>query len=261
VAGDPCPVGRALPYVYLLCRAAFREQSGAVFEVARALGAGPWARFWRVGLPLARPAIAAGVAVVMMETVNDFGAVAHFGVQTLTTGIFSVWLQAGNLPGAAQIAACVLVLVVLLVTLEKLGRNRRRTHASARAIRPVEAQPLRGWRAGAALIACLLPFLGGFVLPVAVLLSHSLEAEQWVAPGLTRALLHRFWWAEPRRSFAWRWPVSHGLRRAALGSQGFRSAPPCDGHRLCHARRGLGLGVLIPPRGPSTTALRTSCCA
>ena len=182
--------GALYPYVYLLCRAAFREQSGAVFEVARALGAGPWARFWRVGLPLARPAIAAGVAVVMMETVNDFGAVAHFGVQTLTTGIFSVWLQAGNLPGAAQIAACVLVLVVLLVTLEKLGRNRRRTHASARAIRPVEAQPLRGWRAGAALIACLLPFLGGFVLPVAVLLSHSLEAEQWVAPGLTRALLH-----------------------------------------------------------------------
>ena len=182
--------GALYPYVYLLCRAAFREQSGAVFEVARALGAGPWARFWRVGLPLARPAIAAGVAVVMMETVNDFGAVDYFAVQTLTTGIFSVWLQAGNLAGAAQIAACMLGLIVLLVTLEKLSRNRRRTHASARAIRPVEAQALTGWAGWAASVACLLPFLGGFVLPVAVLLSHSFDAEQWVEPGLARALLH-----------------------------------------------------------------------
>ncbi len=182
--------GALYPYVYLLCRAAFREQSGAVFEVARALGAGPFARFWRVGLPLARPAIAAGAAVVMMETVNDFGAVDYFAVQTLTTGIFSVWLQAGNLAGAAQIAACVLVLIVLLVTVEKLSRARRRTHASARAIRPVAAQELGGWRAWAATVACLLPFLGGFVLPVGVLLSHSFDADQWVEPGLARALLH-----------------------------------------------------------------------
>ncbi len=182
--------GALYPYVYLLCRAAFREQSGAVFEVARALGAGPWARFWRVGLPLARPAMAAGAAVVMMETVNDFGAVEFFAVQTLTTGIFSVWLQAGNLPGAAQISACVLTLVVILVTLEKLSRSRSRTHASARAIRPVTPQELRGWRAWAAWAACLLPFLGGFVLPVSVLLSNSFDAEQWVEPGLLQALLH-----------------------------------------------------------------------
>ena len=182
--------GALYPYVYLLCRAAFREQSGAVVEVARALGAGPWARFWRVGLPLARPAMAAGAAVVMMETVNDFGAVEFFAVQTLTTGIFSVWLQAGNLPGAAQISACVLTLVVILVTLEKLSRSRSRTHASARAIRPVTPQELRGWRAWAAWAACLLPFLGGFVLPVSVLLSNSFDAEQCVEPGLLQALLH-----------------------------------------------------------------------
>jgi iron(III) transport system permease protein len=182
--------GALYPYVYLLCRAAFREQSGAVFEVARALGAGPWARFWRVGLPLARPAMAAGAAVVMMETVNDFGAVEFFAVQTLTTGIFSVWLQAGNLPGAAQISACVLTLVVILVTLEKFSRSRSRTHASARSIRPVTPEQLRGWRAWAAAAACLLPFLGGFVLPVSVLLSNSFDAEQWVEPGLLQALLH-----------------------------------------------------------------------
>ena len=84
------------PYVYLLARAAFREQSGCAYEVARALGAGPWGMFWRVGLPLARPAVAAGVALAAMETVADFGTVTHFGVQTLTTGIFTEWQVVGN---------------------------------------------------------------------------------------------------------------------------------------------------------------------
>jgi len=182
--------GALYPYVYLLCRAAFREQSGAIFEVAQALGAGAWSRFLRVGLPLARPAIAAGAAVVMMEVVNDFGAVDYFAVQTLTTGIFSVWLQAGNLAGAAQISACILTIVVLLVTLEKASRRRSRTHASARANRPVTAQAVQGWKGWVASLACLLPFLGGFVLPVAVLTSHAFDAEQWVEPGLAQALLH-----------------------------------------------------------------------
>ncbi len=182
--------GALYPYVYLLCRAAFREQSGAVFEVAQALGAGPWSRFLRLGLPLARPALAAGAAVVMMEVVNDFGAVDYFAVQTLTTGIFSVWLQAGNLAGAAQISACLLVIIVVLVMLEKASRRRGRTHASARAHRPVMAQRLLGWKAWVAAVACLLPFLGGFVLPVSVLTSHALDAEQWVEPGLVQALVH-----------------------------------------------------------------------
>ncbi len=178
------------PYVYLLARAAFREQSGAGFEVARALGVGPWGRFWRVGLPLARPAIAAGVAVVMMETVNDFGVVDYFAVQTLTTGIFSVWLQAGNLGGAAQIATLVLAVIVLLVTLEKLSRRRSRFFGSARQPRPVQPTRLTGWQGGWASAACLLPFGLGFVLPVAVLTSHALDAREWAAPGLIKALIH-----------------------------------------------------------------------
>lgn len=176
------------PYVYLLARAAFREQSGAGYEVARALGVGPWGRFWRVGLPLARPAIAAGMAVVMMETVNDFGAVDYFAVQTLTTGIFSVWLQAGNLGGAAQLAAVILVLVVMLVTLEKISRRKSRHFGSARGMRPVTAQDLQGWQGWLAMLACLVPFGVGFVLPVTVLAGHAMDAGQWVAPGLLRAL-------------------------------------------------------------------------
>lgn len=178
------------PYVYLLARAAFREQSGAGFEVARALGVGPFGRFWRVGLPLARPAIAAGVAIVMMETVNDFGTVDYFAVQTLTTGIFTVWLQAGNLGGAAQLASCVLGMIVLLVLLEKLSRRRSRFFTTARNQRPVTLTTLTGGRAWLAAGLCALPVLLGFVLPVLVLLSHAFDAEQWAAPGLQRALWH-----------------------------------------------------------------------
>lgn len=178
------------PYVYILARAAFREQSGAGYEVARALGAGPFRRLFRVGLPLARPAVAAGVAVVMMETVNDFGTVDFFAVQTLTTGIFSVWLQGGNLGGAAQLATCVLGLVVLLVTLEKFSRKQARVVGSARGTRPVEPAQLKGWQAGLATLACLIPFGIGFALPVGVLLSHAADATNWVDAGLLRALSH-----------------------------------------------------------------------
>ena len=178
------------PYVYLLARAAFREQSGAAYEVARALGAGAFARFWRVGLPLARPAIAAGVAVVMMETVNDFGTVDFFAVQTLTTGIFSVWLQGGNLGGAAQLASVALGLIILLVTLEKLSRRRSKVFSSARGLRPVTPTRLTGLPGWGVTWLCLIPVLAGFVLPVAVLLTHAFDAGQWVAPGLRRALAH-----------------------------------------------------------------------
>ncbi len=177
------------PYVYLLARAAFREQSGAGYEVARALGVGAWGRFVRVGLPLARPAIAAGMAVVMMETVNDFGTVDYFAVQTLTTGIFSVWLGARNLGGAAQISALILLIVVLLVTLEKISRRQKRHSLGARGQRPVVPQDLTGGAGWAATVAVTVPFAIGFVLPVSVLLGHAFDAAQWAAPGLIDALV------------------------------------------------------------------------
>ena len=177
------------PYVYLLARAAFREQSGGSYEVARALGAGPWGVFLRVGLPLARPSIAAGVALAMMETVADYGTVTHFSVQTLTTGIFTTWLTAGNAGGAAQIAGVALTVIVLLLAAERIGRRRARFHGSARQMRPVVPQPLTGWRAGLASVLCFLPFGFGFVLPVAVMAGHAARNPQaWIAPGLLSAL-------------------------------------------------------------------------
>ncbi len=178
------------PYVYLLARAAFREQSGASEEVAMSLGASGMARFRRVGLPLARPAIAAGMAIVMMETVNDFGTVDYFAVQTLTTGIFSVWLDGNNAGGAAQIATTILVLVVLLVSLEKTSRRRIRFFSMSRQHRPVTRLALRGARAWAASLACFIPFGLGFLLPAGVIGWHAgNNASQWLDPGLISA----FW--------------------------------------------------------------------
>lgn len=179
------------PYVYLLTRAALHEQSGSAYEVARALGTGPWGLFRRVGLPLARPAIVAGSAIAMMESVADYGVVSYFGVQTLNTGIFTTWLEAQNPGGAAQIACVILGVVVALAMWERLGRGRARYHQSARQARPVQRQHLPGRVGWAASLACALPFALGFVLPVAVLGSYALAYPQgWVTPGLTRALMH-----------------------------------------------------------------------
>lgn len=178
------------PYVYLLSRASFREQSSAGYEVASALGVPARGRFLRIGLPLVRPAMFAGMAVVMMETVSDFGTVEIFSVPTLTTGIFSLWLQAGDFAGAARIACFVLVLITVLVTWEKYSRRRIKVSQSARGQRPVTQTQLTPRKGLIATVLCFLPILFGFVLPVSVLLSHSLSASVWFEPGLLRALYH-----------------------------------------------------------------------
>ncbi len=183
--------GALYPYVYLLSRAAFREQSSACDEVARSLGANGFARFWRVGLPLARPAIAAGIAIAMMEAVNDFGTVDYFAVQTLTTGIFTTWLEAGNAGGAAQIACVVLAMVVCLVLVERVSRNKMRFFNQSRGHRHISRQVLKGGAAYLALAACLAPFLFAFVLPVSVLIGHAWdEADIWQKDDLWRAVMN-----------------------------------------------------------------------
>ncbi|MDV4167570.1 iron ABC transporter permease [Rhodovulum sp. FJ3] len=179
------------PYVYLLTRAALREQSGGTYEVARALGAGPFGRFRRVGLPLARPAIAAGCAIVMMETVNDFGVVEFFAVQTLTTGIFSVWLEGGNAGGAAQISSVILVMILFLMGMEKVSRRRMRFFNPPRHSRPITKIELTGLQGLLAMLFCAVPFALGFALPTAVIGYHAADATSgWLAPGLLRALGH-----------------------------------------------------------------------
>lgn len=153
------------PYVYLLARAAFLSQSVAVLEVGRTLGNGPWGTFWRVALPLARPAIVAGVTLALMETLADYGTVQYFGVATFTTGIFRVWLGQGEPAAAAQLAALLLVFVLTLILVERGSRRQARYHHTAQRHQPIRRYHLHGWGAFGALFVCLLPLLFGFLVP------------------------------------------------------------------------------------------------
>jgi iron(III) transport system permease protein len=163
------------PYVYLLTRSAFLEQSSGVGEAARTLGCSPWAAFRRVSLPMARPSIVVGVALVLMETLNDFGTVDFFAVQTLTTGMFNVWLVMNNTGGGAQIAVVMLVFVIFLLVAERAARRKRGYHdTSTRPRLPVRFE-LRGGRKALALLVCAVPILIGFVIPAGLLTSYAIE--------------------------------------------------------------------------------------
>jgi iron(III) transport system permease protein len=163
------------PYAYLLARSAFLSQSVCALEAGRTLGHGPWRGFFRVALPLARPAIVGGLALVMMEALADFGTVKYFEVDTFTTGIYLTWFNLGSPVGAAQLAAALLAIVLLLLGLERVSRGQRRFFEASRQHRPLAPYRLRGARAGGALAACVLPFMLGFLVPAGVLLYLSVR--------------------------------------------------------------------------------------
>ena len=153
------------PYVYLLARAAFLEQSAAMLEVSRSLGAGPWRRFLTVTLPLARPALIAGVSLVQMEALADYGVVQYFGVSTFTTGIFRVWFGMNDATAAAQLAALSLLFVFALLTFERLSRRQARFHHTGQRVQRPPRLALHGrWRR-LATATCLIPLLFGFLIP------------------------------------------------------------------------------------------------
>ncbi len=156
------------PYVYVLARAAFLERSGSLMEAARSMGLSARAAFFRAALPVARPAVAGGVALVMMESLAEFGAVSYFGVNTFTTGIYRAWYSFGSPVAAAQLAAALLGLIALTLLLEKLSRGRARYHETTlRRSLPPQLSPAR---AVGAWVLCLIPLTGGFLLPAALLL-------------------------------------------------------------------------------------------
>lgn len=166
------------PYIYLLARNAFMERSPRMWDAARTLGLGPWSAFFRVAMPLARPAAAAGLALVLMETLADYGAVAYFGVPTLTTGIYKSWYAFSDRIAAAQIAAVLLITVAGLVLMEQKSRGRARYYATGSRVAGHKAERLSGWRGGAATLACTLPFLIGFILPLFILVRLLVQEEQ-----------------------------------------------------------------------------------
>jgi iron(III) transport system permease protein len=168
------------PYVFLLTRALFEQRSGRVLEAARLLGRGPWSVFLRVAVPLARPAVVAGLALVLMEILNDYGAVAYYGVTTFTTGIFRAWFSLGDLDTAIRLSAILMGVVLLVLLLERWQRGAAR-YSEVGAGRPVSPYRLRGPAAAGALVFCAVPLLFGFLLPVAQLGAWTVQVAPTIA--------------------------------------------------------------------------------
>jgi len=166
------------PYVYLLARAAFLQQSSGAFLAARALGNTSWQAFWRVSLPMARPAIASGVLLAIMETIADFGTVSYFGVQTFATGIYTSWFSMGDRAGAAQLALVLLGFALMLAVIERATRGKARYHQAGKQHTKMPPTELQGSRALLAWILCATPVVLGFLLPVVILVNMGLESEQ-----------------------------------------------------------------------------------
>jgi iron(III) transport system permease protein len=175
------------PYVYLAMRAAFLNQSVGVLEAARMLGSNGTSALWRVALPMARPALAAGVALAMMETLADYGAVRFLSVQTLTTGVVRAWSVYGSTVSAARFALPLLFAAALLLWIERASR-RGRTHEGGRARwRAIEPVPLPPLRAGLATLFCLALLCAGVIVPVGWLVWNLADTSpDW--PRLTGAL-------------------------------------------------------------------------
>jgi len=153
------------PYVYLAARASFHRYSGALQDASRVLGSSHLESFLRVGLPLARPAVVAGLTLVLLEVLNDYGAVAYYGVPTFTAGIFRAWFGLGDLDAALRLSAVLVLLVLVLLVLERLQRGDARHDAPPGGDRPARRLRLRGARKWGAVTACALPVLLGFAIP------------------------------------------------------------------------------------------------
>lgn len=164
------------PYVYLAARTAFIEQSAGAMEVARTLGRGPWRAFFSVALPLARPSIAAGTALVLMETLADFGAVDYCAVDTLATGVYHTWRSLENPTAAAQLASMLLGIVVVAIVLEGIARHRAKHHQLSTRHLHIKRQRLGTLASLTAMSLCMLPVFAGFVLPATVFLQMAITA-------------------------------------------------------------------------------------
>ena len=173
------------PYVYLIARAAFLDVSRSALEAARLAGRSPLECFRRVALPLARPAIVAGAALALMETLADFGTVSYFGLEVLTTAIFKAWLAMNDPAAAGQLSACLLGFVVVVVGVERANRGRAAYHGPRK---PALPQPLRGWRSALACAACAAPVALGFLLPAGILVAHA-ATDPEAQPGTRLATL------------------------------------------------------------------------
>ena len=179
------------PYVYVAARAAFLAQSQSLLDASRILGQGPWRTFLSVGLPLARPAIAAGAALALLEALADFGTVQYYGVHTFTTAIYRTWFGMGDRDGAGQIAVILLVIAAILVLVERRSRGRARYQVASNLRESTEPTALSPRWAALAGALCAMPVLLGFVMPVGHLIQLAMHADvTLVGAAFLRETLH-----------------------------------------------------------------------
>ena len=238
------------PYVYITARASFVAQSVCVLEVSRTLGRSAAETFWRIALPLARPALAAGVALALMEALNDIGAVEFFGVRTLTVAIYDTWLDRNDLVGAAQIACVMLIFVLALLLLERALRAARRFHHTTGKYRDLPEDSLDGWRGMLASAACALPVLVGFVLPAAVLVDDALaHVAAGLSPQFWQAALNSLMLASAAAALAVAFALVLAYARRQTRSKLVQAASTIPAISYAVPGTVLAIGLLIPLAG------------
>lgn len=163
------------PYVYVIARTSFLSQSRSLLESSRILGSGPWKTFFRVALPVSRPAFMGGLLLVLMEVLNDYGAVKYYGVSTFTTGIFRAWFSLGDANAAIYLSALLMLFILLLTGLERRQRGKARYDSGDATPRPIRPYSLSRAQEAGSFLVCLLPFLFGFFIPVLQLLYWSYQ--------------------------------------------------------------------------------------
>jgi len=161
------------PYVYLLSRVSFSEQSSTIIDISRTLGRGPWDTFFRISIPLARPSLAIGVSLVLMEVLNDFGTVDFFAIETFTAGIYDVWMNMDSISGASQLSVVLLIFVLLLLFTEKWGRRKQNFTNNTKIKKPIRRYDLQGYKNHISFFVCITPIFFGFILPCLILIRDS----------------------------------------------------------------------------------------
>ena len=238
------------PYVYITARASFVAQSVCVLEASRTLGRTAAETFRQIALPLARPALAAGVALVLMETLNDIGAVEFLGVRTLTVAIYDTWLDRNSLAGAAQIACVLLLFVFALLFIERALRARRRFHHTTGKYRDLPEEKLGGAKGALATLACVLPVLVGFALPAGVLVHDALShLAAGLAPAFWKAALNSFALSAAAAALAVTLAVVLAYARRQTQSKLVQTASLVPAISYAIPGTVLAIGLLIPLAG------------
>ena len=233
------------PYVYLLTRTAFLERSTRAIEVSRTLGYGTPRSFFQLAIPLARPAIVAGVSLALMETLADYGTVQYFGVSTFTTGIFRAFYGFDDLTAASQLSAALLAFVVLLIYLERYSRRRARYDTGGRGMQEHRIR-LTGWQAAWAWVGCLVPVLLGFIVPALVLLKWAIHDAAWDGTSFLGLVWNSFYLAFLAALIAVAMALVLGYAKRTASTRPVRLSVDVSGLGYAIPGAIIAVGVIVP---------------